>query len=84
MTESSMLDPYQIGLRSDDVEAMHGVFKRHPDIREVLLYGSRAMGTYREGSDIDLTLKGCLDHVNITKAKPRHTGLVWLNITNRQ
>ncbi|MBN1378909.1 MAG: nucleotidyltransferase domain-containing protein [Gammaproteobacteria bacterium] len=27
-------------------------------MEEVVLYGSRAKGTYRPGSDIDLTLKG--------------------------
>ena len=31
-------------------------------IDEVVIYGSRAKGNYKEGSDIDLTLKG-----NITK-----------------
>jgi predicted nucleotidyltransferase len=31
-------------------------------IDEVIIYGSRAKGNYREGSDIDITLKG-----NITK-----------------
>lgn len=33
---------------------MHGVFKAFPEVEEVVVYGSRAMGTYREGSDIDL------------------------------
>jgi predicted nucleotidyltransferase len=27
-------------------------------VEEAVLYGSRAMGNYRKGSDIDLTLKG--------------------------
>ncbi len=29
-----------------------------PSIEEVVIYGSRAKGNYREGSDIDITLKG--------------------------
>jgi predicted nucleotidyltransferase len=34
-----------------------------PSIDEVIIYGSRAKGNYKEGSDIDITLKG-----NITKS----------------
>lgn len=32
------------------------VFHRHSEIDRAILYGSRAMGTEREGSDIDITL----------------------------
>ncbi|MDX5443176.1 MAG: nucleotidyltransferase domain-containing protein, partial [Hymenobacteraceae bacterium] len=28
------------------------------EIEQVIIYGSRAKGNYREGSDIDITLKG--------------------------
>jgi len=31
---------------------------RYPQIDEVILYGSRAKGTHRPGSDIDISLKG--------------------------
>ncbi|WP_137896860.1 nucleotidyltransferase domain-containing protein, partial [Ramlibacter sp. 2FC] len=34
------------------------VFARHPAIESVVLYGSRAKGNYRPGSDIDLAIKG--------------------------
>ena len=30
----------------------------HPDVQKAVLYGSRAMGNYKSGSDIDLTLEG--------------------------
>lgn len=46
------------GLDNDTVVEMHRVFKKYPQIEEVILYGSRAKGNFREGSDIDLTLKG--------------------------
>lgn len=29
-----------------------------PQIEEVIIFGSRAMGNYKQGSDIDLALKG--------------------------
>ena len=34
------------------------VFENFPRIIEVILFGSRAMGNFREGSDIDLAVKG--------------------------
>lgn len=46
------------GLPTDAIERLTRVFKQWPQIDEVLLYGSRAKGNYRPGSDIDLTIKG--------------------------
>lgn len=34
------------------------VFRCHPHINKVLIFGSRAKGTYLEGSDIDLAAIG--------------------------
>jgi predicted nucleotidyltransferase len=34
------------------------VLDQHHDIDEVVIYGSRAKGNYRPGSDIDISLKG--------------------------
>ena len=34
------------------------LFKQFPKCQEVILFGSRAKGNFREGSDIDLALKG--------------------------
>jgi len=34
------------------------VFQKHDAIDSVTLYGSRAKGNYKAGSDIDLTIKG--------------------------
>ncbi|UXN34541.1 nucleotidyltransferase domain-containing protein [Avibacterium paragallinarum] len=34
------------------------LFQAHPEIEQVIIYGSRAKGTQRAGSDIDLTLVG--------------------------
>ncbi len=46
------------GLSAETVSAIHGVLARFPDIEKAVLYGSRAKGNYRKGSDIDLTLLG--------------------------
>ncbi|MEX0810799.1 MAG: nucleotidyltransferase domain-containing protein [Chitinophagales bacterium] len=46
------------GLESDDINKIHSVFSRYPQIEKVIIYGSRAKGNYRPGSDIDLVLLG--------------------------
>jgi predicted nucleotidyltransferase len=40
------------------LEKLASVFQKHSAIDSVIIYGSRAKGTYKEGSDIDLTIKG--------------------------
>jgi len=37
-------------------QALLAVLARHPKVRSVVLFGSRAKGNYRPGSDIDLCL----------------------------
>lgn len=48
----------EFGLKEETIEKIRGVFSKFPQIEEAILYGSRAKGNYKEGSDIDLTLKG--------------------------
>ena len=52
-----MTEEQKYGLGLKVVEAMQGVLARFPEIETAILYGSRAMGNYKNGSDIDLTLK---------------------------
>jgi predicted nucleotidyltransferase len=49
---------FSSGLSERTIESIVNVFKKYPEITQVLLYGSRAMGNFKNGSDIDLTLKG--------------------------
>ena len=46
------------GLSEKTVTSLQNVFKQNPKISFVILYGSRANGNFKNGSDIDLTLKG--------------------------
>ena len=46
------------GLQAAHREAICAVFAGFPEVEEVRLYGSRAMGRYLPGSDVDLTLLG--------------------------
>ena len=45
------------GLSDRTLDTLHSIFRKYPGIRQVVLYGSRAKGNYRIGSDIDLSLK---------------------------
>lgn len=46
------------GLNASASQQLLAVLAAEPAVRQVWLYGSRAMGTQRSGSDIDLTLVG--------------------------
>lgn len=46
----------RFGLSAHVIAAIQGVLARHPNVRRAVLYGSRAKGSYKPGSDIDLTL----------------------------
>lgn len=45
----------------DELRLLQDVFAQSPNISKVVLYGSRAKGTNRPFSDVDITLMG--DHV---------------------
>ncbi len=46
------------GLKEKHIKAINSVFAKYPQIDKAILYGSRAKGNFRNGSDIDLTLVG--------------------------
>ena len=48
----------KFGLRDDVMKQICEVFEKFPEVEEAVLFGSRATGSYRPGSDIDLALKG--------------------------
>ena len=57
----------KFGLDDGTYEKIVRVFSTYEMIDEVIIYGSRVLGTYKNGSDIDLTLKGnhmTLQHLN--------------------
>ncbi|NMC19220.1 MAG: nucleotidyltransferase domain-containing protein [Thermogutta sp.] len=46
------------GLPRSTVQKICAVLGRYPQVEKAILYGSRAKGNYKNGSDIDLTLLG--------------------------
>jgi uncharacterized protein len=45
-------------LASSELALIRSVLERHPEITRAILFGSRAKGTAKPGSDIDLALAG--------------------------
>lgn len=48
----------KFGLPGETVSKINSVFARFAEIEEAILYGSRAKGNYKPGSDIDIVLAG--------------------------
>lgn len=46
------------GLKSSDINLLRETFARFPEIQEVRIFGSRALGNFKPGSDVDLALFG--------------------------
>ena len=46
------------GLPNKTINMMHEIFSKYSGIEKVVIYGSRARGDYKNGSDIDLTIYG--------------------------
>jgi predicted nucleotidyltransferase len=53
-----MRNDLNIRLSINDLESIRRVIKSFPKIDDAVLFGSRAKGTYSNGSDIDIALKG--------------------------
>lgn len=53
------------GLKETHINKITSLFANYPDIYKAILYGSRAKGNYREGSDIDISLVG--DKLDLNK-----------------
>ncbi|MBV5342872.1 nucleotidyltransferase domain-containing protein, partial [bacterium] len=46
------------GLRQQDLNEIVHLFHTFPAIEEAILFGSRAKGTFKKGSDIDIAVRG--------------------------
>ena len=55
------------GLSDTAVKGIRTVFADYPEIEKAIIYGSRAKGTAKNGSDIDLTLCGSSLNLDILR-----------------
>ena len=47
----------KFGLKLETIDSLNSIFAKYLQIERVILYGSRAKGSFKPGSDIDLTIK---------------------------
>lgn len=58
----------KFGLEEEIIEELKKIFAKYKEIEKVCIFGSRAKGTYKETSDIDIALFGAnLTHTINTK-----------------
>ena len=48
----------KFGLKENTIKQINDIFTKYPAVERAILYGSRAKGNFKNGSDIDLTLLG--------------------------
>lgn len=48
------------GLQQVDILRIEAIFSCYPELEKVIIFGSRALGNYKAGSDVDLALFGDL------------------------
>ena len=53
-----MTEPREFGLPATALQKIASVLEKHTEVETALIYGSRAKGTEKPSSDIDLTLTG--------------------------
>lgn len=46
------------GLKPSHIESICAILQSFPEIEEAVIFGSRAKGNFRKGSDVDMTLIG--------------------------
>lgn len=59
----------KFGLTSEDLKSIRAVLEKFPLIKKMEIFGSRAMGTEKTGSDIDLVIYGQIPHDTLTQIK---------------
>lgn len=59
-----------LGLREEDLQYIIDNIKRFPEIKKAIVFGSRAKGNYKVGSDIDIAIFG--EKVTFTSVAQLH------------
>ena len=55
------------GLKENDISAIVVILKQHREVEEALIFGSRAKGSYNNGSDVDIALKGRISFETVSR-----------------
>ena len=54
-----------LGINQQEMAKIIAIFRHYPEINKVILFGSRAKGTSRSNSDIDLAVDGIISDLQI-------------------
>ena len=73
-----MKDKSSFGLSEIQLERIRNILARCPRLNQAFIFGSRALGTYRNGSDIDIALDG--EELTFEDVLRLHTRIDDLNI----
>lgn len=57
------------GITQNTINELNNIFNKYENIEKVIIFGSRAKGNFREGSDIDLTIIGDIEREDLMKIK---------------
>jgi predicted nucleotidyltransferase len=55
---TAVMETPMFGLDDNDMKMIRDVLSSYPEIESVILYGSRATGRFKRGSDVDIMLRG--------------------------
>ena len=58
-----------LGLSGKELDAIILILRKFSGIQEAILFGSRAMGTFKPGSDVDIALKGQVTLQEVARVK---------------
>lgn len=61
----------KFGLNKTDTDSINAVFQTYPNVSEVIVFGSRALGNEKQGSDIDLAIKGDISFEELASIKAK-------------
>lgn len=59
----------KFGLTKKEIDSICAILQKHPNITQVIIFGSRATNKHKKASDIDLALKGNIDLDTLAKVK---------------
>ncbi|NJD78342.1 MAG: nucleotidyltransferase domain-containing protein [Candidatus Methanoperedens sp.] len=51
------------GLKDGDLDTIIAILKKYPQVEQALIFGSRAKGNYKPGSDVDIVIKGNVEEI---------------------
>jgi predicted nucleotidyltransferase len=48
----------RFGLKTENIKQISNIVSSFTEVQQAIIFGSRAMGNYKNGSDVDIALKG--------------------------